>query len=119
MSTDLIDTDSSTDLSTKITVIVFWGLVIIGSSFTGILLHNIKQESIENNEAIADSIAYYVDGIVSENTTSSTMPDQQISESLSSVISRYENIKIELWHDKKLSNYAEHNFNATNTQELY
>ena len=47
MNADDAEADSSSSLSTKITVIVFWGLVIIGISFTGILLHNIKQDTLE------------------------------------------------------------------------
>lgn len=116
MATDLIENESISDLSTKITVIVFWGLVIIGLSFTGILLHNIKQKSLENNEAIADSIAYYVDGIVSRNNLSSPLSKQLMSGELKRLVSRYENIKIELWRGNELINHAENSVHSGSTQ---
>ncbi|MFP5505665.1 MAG: EAL domain-containing protein [Gammaproteobacteria bacterium] len=50
-----------TSLSTKVTVIVFWGLVIAGLLFATLLLHNREVETREARAALADSIAYQID----------------------------------------------------------
>ncbi len=52
---------SPTSLSTKVTVIVFWGLIIVGLIFATLLLHNREQETRAAREALADSIAYQLD----------------------------------------------------------
>ncbi|MBU1192902.1 MAG: EAL domain-containing protein [Gammaproteobacteria bacterium] len=52
---------SPTSLSTKVTVIVFWGLIIVGLVFATLLLHNREQETRDAREALADSIAYQLD----------------------------------------------------------
>lgn len=52
---------SPTSLSTKVTVIVFWGLIIVGLVSATLLLHNREQETRATREALADSIAYQLD----------------------------------------------------------
>ena len=112
MDTDEIDAESNSSLSTKITVIVFWGLVIIGLSFSGILLHHIKENTLENRQLIADSIAYNVESIVNSVDTTSHLSGQEVTEKLNHILSTYENIKIELRLNSKLINYAENNFQS-------
>mgnify|MGYP006896878470 CR=1 FL=1 len=63
----------SSSVSTKITVIVFWGLVVIGICFTSILLHNIKQYTLGNQGMIADSIAYNISAISHSDITVSAL----------------------------------------------
>ena len=118
MNADDTDADSSSSLSTKITVIVFWGLVIIGISFTGILLHNIKQDTLESRETIADSIAYYIDAIANDEITLSDLSEQSVSRKLNHIITSYENIKVELWKNNRLINYAENNFQSIETSKF-
>ncbi|MBI5460795.1 MAG: EAL domain-containing protein [Gammaproteobacteria bacterium] len=48
-------------LSTKVTVIVFWGLIIAGLVFATLLLQNRETETRESRDALADSLAYQVD----------------------------------------------------------
>lgn len=118
MNDNVIDTESSSSLSTKITVIVFWGLVIIGLSFAGILLHNIKQDTLESREAIADSIAYYIDTMANDEKTFSDLSEQSVTDKLNHIISSYENIKIELWQNNKLMNYANNKFQSIETNKF-
>lgn len=47
-------------LSTKVTVIVFWGLIITGLLFAVLLLKNQEQATRDSRSALADSIAYQV-----------------------------------------------------------
>ncbi len=54
-------------LSTKVTMIVFWGLIIIGLLFASLLLHNRELETLDKRAAIADSIAYQVDQLLHEH----------------------------------------------------
>lgn len=51
---------STEDLSTKITMAVFWGLVLAGMGFTGLLLYSIEEDTIERRNEITDSIAYKI-----------------------------------------------------------
>ena len=118
MDTDVTETELSSSLSTKITVIVFWGLVIIGLSFTGILLHNIKQDTLESRETIADSIAYHINTIVSSISTPDELSAKPVSEKLEYIITTHENIKIELRQGDKLINYAENKFQSHETNEF-
>jgi diguanylate cyclase (GGDEF)-like protein/PAS domain S-box-containing protein len=50
-----------TSLSTRVTVIVFWGLIIAGLLFATLLLNNRELETREARAALADSIAYQID----------------------------------------------------------
>lgn len=50
-----------TSLSTKVTVIVFWGLIIAGLLFATLMLNNRELETREARAALADSIAYQLD----------------------------------------------------------
>jgi len=50
-----------TSLSTKVTVIVFWGLISAGLLFATLLLSNREIETREARAALADSIAYQID----------------------------------------------------------
>lgn len=113
-----MDAESNSSLSTKITVIVFWGLVIIGLSFSGILLHHINKDTLENRQLIADSIAYNVESIVNSIDTINHLSGQEVSEKLKHIISTNENIKIELRFNSKLINYAENNFQSTQINEI-
>ncbi len=115
---DVIETDASSSLSTKITVIVFWGLVIIGLSFTGILLQNIKKDTLESRETVADSIAYYIDTLVNTDTSFSDLSGPSVSKKLTHIISSHENIKIELRKNNKLINYAQNSFQSIATNEF-
>lgn len=54
-------------LSTKITVIVFWGLIIAGLLFATLLLKNREMATRDARAALADSIAYQVDQFLHEN----------------------------------------------------
>lgn len=101
-----IETDSGSSLSTKITMIVFWGLAIIGMCFASILLHYIQDETIEHHTSIADSIAYYVGALKPTKDLSSV----QMKTELEVIIQKYDNIKIELYQANKLINYAENKF---------
>lgn len=57
-----------TSLSTKVTVIVFWGLIIAGLLFATLLLHNRELETRDARAALADSIAYQIDLQLHEST---------------------------------------------------
>ncbi len=118
MDTKVIETESSSSLSTKITVIVFWGLVIIGLSFSGILLHHIKQDTLESRQTTADSIAYKIDNIINGVNTTTQLSEHTVSEKLNQIISTDENIKIELWQNSKLINYADNKFQSIQTNEI-
>jgi len=107
-------THTSSSLSTKITVIVFWGLVIIGMSFTSILFQYIQEDSIEHRAAIADSIAYHLGSLKNIDE----LPNTQIKNKLTKAIQHYENIKIELYQDNKLINYAEYKFQSTKPETI-
>jgi diguanylate cyclase (GGDEF)-like protein/PAS domain S-box-containing protein len=48
-------------LSTQVTVIVFWGLIIAGLLFATLLLNNRELETREARAALTDSIAYQID----------------------------------------------------------
>lgn len=58
---------SPTSLSTKVTVIVFWGLIVVGLVSATLLLNNREQETRAVREALADSIAYHLDQLVHEH----------------------------------------------------
>jgi diguanylate cyclase (GGDEF)-like protein/PAS domain S-box-containing protein len=107
-------THSSSSLSTKITVIVFWGLVIIGLSFTGILFHYIQQGSIEHRTAVANSIAYHIGSI--KNTTE--FSSVQTKKELEKILEPYNNIKVELYQNDRLINYAEHQFQSLQPETI-
>lgn len=47
-------------LSTKITVIVFWGLIFVGMIFAAILFQTMEQTTLETRERVSDTIAYRV-----------------------------------------------------------
>jgi len=47
-------------LSTKITVIVFWGLIIVGVIFSAILFQNMDATTQETRDALANNIAYQI-----------------------------------------------------------
>ncbi|HEY9199707.1 MAG TPA: EAL domain-containing protein [Gammaproteobacteria bacterium] len=57
---------TKTSLSTKVTVIVFWGLIITGLLFATLLLKNREMETREARAALADGIAYQVDQLLHE-----------------------------------------------------
>lgn len=118
MVTEEIEIESSSSLSTKITVIVFWGLVFVGLSFTGVLLHNIKQYTLESRKIIVDSIASNIDVIANSDKTFSDLSEKAIEEKLNHIIASYENIKIELRTDNKLINHAENKFQSIETNEF-
>ncbi|UCE77311.1 MAG: PAS domain-containing protein, partial [Gammaproteobacteria bacterium] len=45
-------------LSTKITVIVFWGLIFVGLIFAAILFQSMEETTLDGRERLADNIAY-------------------------------------------------------------
>ena len=47
-------------LSTKITVIVFWGLIFVGMIFAAILFQTMEKTTLETRERLADTIAYQI-----------------------------------------------------------
>lgn len=47
-------------LSTKITVIVFWGLILVGIIFSAILFQNMGVTTQETRDALADNISYQI-----------------------------------------------------------
>lgn len=98
--------DEISSLSTKITVIVFWGLVIIGLSFAALILHHVQEDTLESREIIADSIAYNI----SEISNIHGLDKQILKKKLQKIIEPYNNVKIELSQNKKLINYAENRF---------
>ncbi|MBI5040093.1 MAG: EAL domain-containing protein [Gammaproteobacteria bacterium] len=68
-------------LSTKVTVIVFWGSIIVGLVFAVLLLQNREAETREGRVAIADSLAYQTDRLFHEqepNVTEATVALQQL-----------------------------------------
>lgn len=74
-----IEAEISSSVSTKITVIVFWGLVVIGLCFTSILLHKIKQYTLESQGMIADSIAYNISAITQSDAAVSALSEKSVS----------------------------------------
>jgi len=50
----------SISLSTKIAVIVFWGLILVGLVFAAILFHNLEASTQDSRESLADNIAYRI-----------------------------------------------------------
>jgi diguanylate cyclase (GGDEF)-like protein/PAS domain S-box-containing protein len=47
-------------LSTKITVIVFWGLIFVGLIFAAILFQSMEETTLDGRERLADNIAYRI-----------------------------------------------------------
>ena len=47
-------------LSTKITVIVFWGLILVGLVFAAILFQTMEETTLDGREGLADNVAYRI-----------------------------------------------------------
>ena len=47
-------------LSTKITVIVFWGLILVGLVFAAILFQTMEETTLDGREGVADKVAYRI-----------------------------------------------------------
>lgn len=106
------DTDNS--LSTKITMIVFWGLFIVGLGFAGLLLHNIEENIVERREASADSIAYRIYSKHLKNgLLLSSFKDELMSISASLNI-----IKIDILKHNELITHIKNNPLIENTETL-
>jgi diguanylate cyclase (GGDEF)-like protein/PAS domain S-box-containing protein len=90
------------DLSTKITMIVYWGLVIVGLVFASLLLSNIEEDTLEKRTYIVDSIAYKV------SLKQADAADKQTSivHILKEVINEYNNLDIEIFIEGELFAYA-------------
>ena len=58
---------SKASISTKVTVIVFWGLIIAGLLFATLLLRNSETATRDVRSALADSIAYQVHQFLHEH----------------------------------------------------
>jgi len=79
-------------LSTKVTMIVFWGLIIVGLLFASLLLHNRELETLEKRAAIADSIAYQVDQLLHEHAPTSI----ELQSSLQRLMAERGDVSVEL-----------------------
>ncbi len=81
----------SASLSTKITVIVFWGLIIVGLLFATLLLQHREEDMRNARVAIADSIAYQIDQIMHEQPIDTA----QASTLFQDVLDRHADIGLE------------------------
>ena len=95
--------ESADDLSTKITMIVFWGLVIAGLGFAGLLLSNIEEDTIERRNSIADSIAYK---LVLERAEVAS-EQSSIVRVLKDVINTHDSLGIEVYRNGKSFAYVD------------
>lgn len=83
-------------LSTKITVIVFWGLIFVGLIFAAILFKNIEDTTQESRESLADNIAYQVHEILDH---SSVRENKELSNLMYLFGERYPTLFITLVYD--------------------
>ncbi|MCO6413386.1 MAG: EAL domain-containing protein [Thiogranum sp.] len=80
-------------LSTKITVIVFWGLIFVGLIFAAILFNNLEESTQGSREALADNIAYRIH----ETLDHANLEDNpRLSGELVQLNARYPDLFIEL-----------------------
>jgi len=84
-------------LSTRITIIVFWGQVIIGLVFAGFLLHHQESEIRQDRQVIADSIVYGFQVLGEQGGLSSRKIDQEIEK----IIARHEDVSVTVSRDGK------------------
>lgn len=107
-------TDSDNNLSIKITMIVFWGLFIIGLGFASLLLHNIETNTIERREASADRIAYR---IYSTHLTNGLLLPS-INDELSRISTSLDIIRIEIQQNDKLIQFVENDVRTEQTETI-
>lgn len=111
---DTVSTDTENNLSTKITMIVFWGLFIVGLGFAGLLLHDIETNTIERREASADSIAYRIYSTHSENGSLS----DSIKDELTRISTSLDIIKIEIQQKNKIISQVENEVETQQTESI-
>jgi diguanylate cyclase (GGDEF)-like protein/PAS domain S-box-containing protein len=93
-------------LSTKITVIVFWGLIFVGLIFAAILFKNIENTTHVSRESLADNIAYQIHEMLDR---SSPRENKELSDQLYLLGERYPELFIKLSYDgKPISVVQEH-----------
>jgi diguanylate cyclase (GGDEF)-like protein/PAS domain S-box-containing protein len=90
-----VDESRIVSLSTKITVIVFWGLILVGLVFAAILFHNLEATTQGSREALADNIAYRIHETLDHD---SLQVSPELSSQLSLLANRYPELYIELRH---------------------
>jgi len=111
---DNISTDTDNNLSTKITMIVFWGLFIIGLGFAGLLLHDIERNTIERREASADTIAYRIYSTHLESGSLSA----SIKDELTRISTSLDIIKIEIQQNDKIISHVESDVETQQTESI-
>ena len=111
---DSISTDTENSLSTKITMIVFWGLFLVGLGFAGLLLHDIETNTVERREASADSIAFRIYSTQFENGSLST----SIKDELKNISTSLDMIKIEIQQKNIIISHVENDVKTQQTESI-
>lgn len=94
--TEDLTTPKIVSLSTKITVIVFWGLILFGLIFAAILFKNIEDTTQDSRESLADNIAYRIHETLDH---SSLRNNTELTNELDLLAQQYPYVSIELSHD--------------------
>lgn len=84
----------SVSLSTKITVIVFWALILVGLVFAAILFHNLEAATQGSRESLADNIAYRIHETLDQGILEAE-PD--LSNELKLLAARHPELHLELY----------------------
>jgi diguanylate cyclase (GGDEF)-like protein/PAS domain S-box-containing protein len=83
-------------LSTKITVIVFWGLIAVGLIFSVILFQNVEETTQQSREILADNIAYRIHQTLDH---ASVQENNELSNQLFLLGKQYPELVISLVYD--------------------
>lgn len=95
-------------------MVVFWGLVIVGLGFSGLLLSSIEDDTIEKRGAIADSIAYRISFMQPDKDLATLFSISKLKE----VITPFDNVDIEIYRDGKLYDHVEGRSQAEDKDSL-
>ena len=93
------DAHSYANLSTKVTVIVFWGLIIVGLVFAALLLQNRGEVLRAQRTVIADALAYKVDQWLLADSLATSGNRFRVREQLSSQLDHYPDVGLEIQFD--------------------
>jgi diguanylate cyclase (GGDEF)-like protein/PAS domain S-box-containing protein len=102
-------------LSTKITVIVFWGLIFVGLIFAAILFRNIEVATQESRESLADNIAYRIHEALDHDKLRDNL---ELSTLMYLLEEDYPALSINLIHDGKSIAVAGENLDKQSSQEV-
>ena len=109
-----ISSDTDNSLSTKITMIVFWGLFIVGLGFASLLLHNIEENTIERREASVDTIAYRIYSKHLKN--GELLPS--IEDEITRITASLNIIKVDIQQNNELIRHIENDVNIKQSESI-